>query len=625
MVVFIAILVASAGTTLYLVANQAEGSGGGLLASFAGYDELSSFLKNAREAWRDRYEAWGSCSGFCPATATFGTGDLLAMETKVAYSSTNVQVEGVDEGDIVKTDGEFLYLASADRVTIVRAYPPGDMKIVSSFEARETLKWIVGQQDIQIIGLFILSERLAVISTTYGVAVQGNSLSYGTNTTPEPLKPDVIGPTYEPRTFVSIFDLRDVSKPSLISSFGISGWSVASRMVSGHVYIVSQSSVWTWGENFSLPQYCVESRCEPLSAGRIHYDPESRDAAHYLNILAVDVGETDYEAMSIVTGYTSVVYMSSKALYLTFQKWRSDVVLLDSRLSSPSSDTIITTIYKVRVEGLRMQIAARGDVVGWLLNQFSMDERTPYLRVATTTSWSALKNNVYVLDEDLKIIGALQNLAPSERIYSARFVGDALYLVTFRQVDPFFIIDLRNPYKPHVLGELKIPGFSSYLHPVDEAHVLGIGLENRSVKISLFDVSDTTKPVEADRYIVRGSYDSPVLHDHKALLFDREREILAIPISTGSPWDSWAYYGSSAYVFRVSADHGIYLRGIISHGAGADVRRSLYIDDFLYTISGSLVKSNSLFDLKEANSLVYRTLSEEPVKFWVDIQGEINA
>jgi inhibitor of cysteine peptidase len=236
-----------------------------------------------------------------------------------------------------------------------------------------------------------------------------------------------------------------------------------------------------------------------------------------------------------------------------------------------------------------------------------------------------MSNSVYVLNEDLQIVGDLLNIAPGERIYSARFVGDTLYLVTFRQMDPLFVIDLRVPSNPKILGELTMPGFSSYLHPVDSDHILGIGSENGSVKVSLYDVSDPTNPLEESKYLIPGYSYSEAQYDHKAVLFDLQKNLLVIPVN------SWSYVGpenpSGAYVFDVSLTDGIRMKGVVQHDFvdqnysdfrySTDIRRSLYIGDYLYTIGMTSVKASSLADLTAAGFVTFEVPSHY-YGVWVD-------
>jgi uncharacterized secreted protein with C-terminal beta-propeller domain len=300
-----------------------------------------------------------------------------------------------------------------------------------------------------------------------------------------------------------------------------------------------------------------------------------------------------------------------------------------------------TMVYKIRVERSDIEYVAEGLVPGRVLNQFSMDEHKGYFRIATTLgrvsrSGSITSNNVYILNSTLGVEGRLEGLAPGEDIYSARFMGGRCYLVTFKKVDPLFVIDLTDPKEPMVLGKLKIPGYSDYLHPYDEDTLIGIGKETveaeegdfawyQGVKISLFDVSDVANPKELAKYEIgdRGT-DSPALRNHKAFLFSKSRNLLVIPtllaeIDPGRyagripPNTHGEYVNQGAFVFDISKDRGITLRGIVTHiedpqeflksgymfDSPYSVERSLYIENILYTVSQGMIKMNSLDDLSE--------------------------
>jgi uncharacterized secreted protein with C-terminal beta-propeller domain len=218
---------------------------------------------------------------------------------------------------------------------------------------------------------------------------------------------------------------------------------------------------------------------------------------------------------------------------------------------------------------------------------------------------------VYVLDTDLKIVGSVTGIAKGETIQSARFIGDRLYLVTFRQVDPFFVIDLSNPKNPEILGELKVPGFSRYLHPYDDNIVIGIGRDasdtgrQQGLKISLFDVTNVAKPKEIAKWVATDEQaQSAAEWEHKAFLFDREKELLVIPgYSYDYGWNTGnkASGFNGAMVFSITPT-SVKMRGIIDHGVnngmyGASVERSFYIEDLLYTKSPTLLRINDLDDL----------------------------
>jgi hypothetical protein len=344
---------------------------------------------------------------------------------------------------------------------------------------------------------------------------------------------------------------------------------------------------------------------------------------------------------TILLGASSNLYVSLNNIYLTFPVWGTGVGDFDK-----------TSIHRIQIDGVEIEPIATGEVPGMVLNQFSMDEYDDYFRVATTTYGERTQNNVnnvYVLNMSLNITGSLTGLAQGESIYSARFMGDRCYLVTFKQVDPLFVIDLKDPYAPEVLGYLKVTGYSDYLHPYDETHIIGIGKETtdagtfawyQGVKISLFDVSDVSHPVEISKLEIgdRGS-DSPVLYDHKAFLFDKSKNLMVIPILEaeidesdypgGVPPNAYGeYVWQGACVFHISPDAGITSAGNITHIENPSdleqgynyyysplVERSLYISDdagdVLYTISQAKIMMNDI------ESLEYIREVELPYSTWL--------
>ena len=278
-----------------------------------------------------------------------------------------------------------------------------------------------------------------------------------------------------------------------------------------------------------------------------------------------------------------------------------------------------------------------------------MDEQNGFFRIATTTGEMGgadrltSKNNVYIMDEALQLTGKIEDIAPGEKIYSVRFMGDRAYMVTFKNVDPFFVLDLKNPASPKILGALKIPGFSDYLHPYDDNHIIGFGKETveltqnggtnayyQGLKLAIFDVTDVSHPVEMFKTIIgdRGT-DSEVLRNHKTLLFDKEKGILSLPVtlmevkrpkSNGSKpilaYGQQTFQG--AYVYQIDLRKGFSLKGKITHLKEVDllkegqqyeyvsntVERIISIKDTLYTISKGMIKANDLQSLQEKSSLI---------------------
>ena len=582
------------------------------LNKFSSYEELKTFLETTPQ---------GNYPTFGVRGMGLESNDALASPEPAAsseagssdYSKTNIQVEGVDEADIVKTDGEYIYIVSGGNVTIVKAYPAEEAKVVSKISLNGS-----------IMGIFINGDKLAIFHneyTTYllyeGVEVRESSSSAeekNENTTADEA-PGVSEPiTYEPpTTSIKVYDISDRENPVLTRDFSIDGNYFSSRMIGDYVYVVATMYTFFTETDIALPRIQSNNETEVIPATDIYYCNLSDSSYSFTTIVALNIQNDSQEPTheTIVLGGTSNIYVSQNNIYLTFThySWQED-------------ETTKTTIQRIRIEQQTITFEATGEVPGYVLNQFLMDEHNGYFRIATTvnnvnwrtfTDEPASTNNVYVLDMNLTVVGKLEGLAPGEQIYSARFMGDRCYLVTYRQIDPFFVIDVANPTEPKVLGYLKIPGFSGYLHPYDENHIIGIGKQDSNVKLSLFDVTDVTAPTEIAKYIVEADYsDSPVLYDHKAFLFDKPKQLLAIPVSTNmfGIRDGNRNYWQGAYIFDISLEQGFTLEGEITHQNVADqfeyghsVKRILYIDDVLYTISSMKVKMNNLETLTEINEI----------------------
>jgi uncharacterized secreted protein with C-terminal beta-propeller domain len=594
--VFAFVLVASiscAGIAAYVAHDGVTKENANFLMTFQSYGDLSEFLKNGKESGSDQWDNLPYSLNTTERPIGYG---------EAPFSHTNVQVAGVDEEDTVKTDGTYMYISSYTRISIVQAYPPSKMRNVSVIEAKDVLGEEHENVSTNIQGLYVSNNKLVILVTVYDCFYQYDS-AYLNGSGPVT--------SFGPRSFVVTYDVSDPSEPKLVSVFGVSGWELTSRMIGNVVVLVANSYTWSYGTEPILPLTWVGNEHNELGIDRIFYDPETREASGFVNIFAVDLESGDHDWVSVVCGFASTIYMSSNSLYLTVVKWNGPLTQTEIGVAAEQTDTAKTTIYRITIDGVNMAANARGDVSGWLLNQFSLDEKDPYLRVATTSDLTNSKNNVYVLDSELAVIGALEGLAPGERICSSRFIGDTLYVVTFRQTDPLFVIDLRNPTSPSVLGSLKMPGFSNYLQAIDNTHLLGIGSENNSVKISLYDVTNPAKPKEISKYLVAGCSYSNAQWDHKAVLFDRQQGLLVIPVSSYIYGCNGSEIKRGAFVFSVSIASGVALRGIIVHSSSDSwcwnpaVLRSLFLSAHLYTISGSQLKVNNINDLSEEGTLTY--------------------
>ncbi|MEM0473303.1 MAG: beta-propeller domain-containing protein, partial [Candidatus Aenigmatarchaeota archaeon] len=313
-----------------------------------------------------------------------------------------------------------------------------------------------------------------------------------------------------------------------------------------------------------------------------------------------------YQIMNVIDEYISNLDEDQRSEFMKrIEKESSEFF---AELSKESEKTIIN---KLSINGHNIDFVANSEVPGHVLNQFSMDEYNGNFRIATTVSGfnSESFNNIYVLDKNMNIIGKIEGLAEGERIYSVRFLNEKVYVVTFKQIDPFFVIDLSDPRKPNVLGYLKLPGVSDYLHPYDENYIIGFGRDIdedgrvKGLKVSMFDVSDFNNPKEVSKYVVQGNVVySEALYEHKAFLFSKEKNLMVVPasISRGGfyTWETW----NGLLVFNVNSEK-IDLKGRIEQDQGFSQIRSLYIDDVLYSVSTSYITANRIDDLSEINKI----------------------
>jgi uncharacterized secreted protein with C-terminal beta-propeller domain len=587
------------------------------------------------------------------------------------YSQTNIQVKGVDEADFVKNDGKYIYLLSQYKLVIMDAFPAEDANIVSETE-------IDGNPS----QIFINGDRLVVFSSVGEEKLMISEYDF------------IPRSRYTQRTHAFVFDISDRENPELVNDFNIDGNFFQARMIGDYVYFITKENVYYYQNFVDIPM--VKLGNNMLYETDVYYFDNPEDNYVFHTIAAFDINDDEIEAKSYLMGYSNNIYVSQENIYIAYQnnyyfrnyedqnkerfeqailpmlpkeyqdrikavpegddQWTKIIMIFEemyNEMDDDDKEKLIddieesiydyeaekqlerqkTIIRKFSIDGMDVEHVAKGEVMGYLNNQFSMDESVGNLRAATTINvWTRKDNiqhnNVFVLNEDMKTIGKLEGIAEDESIYSTRFIGDRLYMVTFKRIDPFFVIDLSDPTDPNVLGELKIPGYSDYLHPYDESHIIGIGKETGSnswggvstkgVKIALFDVSDVENPKELDTFEIGDSgTDSEALHEHKAFLFDKEKNILVLPIREvngervfdsrfGYKQDIW----HGAYVLSMTPEDGIDVKGKVSHFDGEEdygyywgspyaVRRSLYMDDVLYTISSKKIVMNDLTDLEE--------------------------
>lgn len=556
-----------------------------------------------------------------PSMATSGAKAENAMDS--SYSQTNVQVEGVDESDIVKTDGTHLYIMQGDEVRIVKALPPNQMTIVSTIDLTDS---IYSPSE-----LYLDGNRLIVLGSGYREPPY--RIMQKMMPSLYPYQPSV------QRTQVKIYDIADRSNPKLDRSVEFDGTLTSSRRINDRLYLVmNQNLPWVYDpkpvplESDVLPQFKdsalgTTDQSVTRCANVVILPPVPRP--QYLIVAVVPTRSATAEVKKeVILGSADTVYASTENLYIASGErmygWRGGMGTSEEK----------TNLYRFAFTSDGVALKAQGSVPGHILNQFSMDEHEQSFRIATTKgqSWDSANpstNNLYVLNFDLQQVGSVEGIAPGEQIYSVRFLGDRTYMVTFKKIDPFFVLDTSDPRNPRILGKLKIPGYSDYLHPFDATHIIGFGKDAvdskdgsfswyQGMKVALFDVTDPADPQEMSKVTIgdRGT-DSPLLQNHKALLFEGDRHLMAFPVSVAKISDaqkslgSWDFpqYGETvfqgAYVYTIDLKNGITLRGTVTHYTaddllkagssfyGKNVDRIVRIGDSLFTIGQDGVKSVS--------------------------------
>jgi len=656
---------------------------------FSSYDDLSKYVEKANAG--SGYGGFGRGGSDTLTASSMESGAPVAASagksaSASTYSETNIQVAGVDELDIVKNDGKYIYTVNGNKVVIVDAYPAKSMKIVSELEF-----------DNSVNGIFIEDGKLIVIESSYRYSIYGGA-ELDVVVSKEVAADFVVPQQSSSEVKIHIYDISSdiISKPDLIETFVLDGNYYSARLIDGVVYVIGTKYIDSSAPG--IPVFRAGNDVKSVDASSIYYPGYYESNLIFTSVMAIDIEDLDYEGDVFLTGANSVIYVSENAIYLTSQKSYDYIkvdagalqVIVDSlpgdfgnragkvidsndehyvkydkinqimqeyfnklsasekkdfeeKLAKANNEYYIdvsksyekTVIHRISIDGLDISYSGTSDVPGYILNQFSMDEFGGNFRIATTTGgFSGIGNSLnhlYVLNEDLDIVGSVEDIAQGERIYSARFVGDKAYMVTFRQVDPLYVIDLSNPSNPEILGYLKVTGFSNYLQPIGDNLLLGIGreasLEGRSqgLKISLFDISDFENPREVDKYVVKSDWSySEAEYEHKAVLFDDALDLLVIPVTyseqLGQKWEYW----QGAFAFTVT-DDDISLKGKIDHdkktgkvendyGYGNGyVQRSLFMDEVLYTVSSQMIKANAVSDLAYISDVELPT--QEPVYY----------
>lgn len=513
------------------------------------------------------------------------------------YSNTNIQVPGVDEGDIVKTDGNYLYYLNNNNIYISKINS-GNVEILSNIQLSNSEEYYTSD-------IYLKDNKLIVIyeKSLYNIASSSQKGAcidsiYGGNSD----------------TYICIYDISNKEDPEIINTLSQNGDYSSSRMIDNKLFIVtnyylSEDIDKTDPETF-IPTTSVNDEEKCLNSKDIYMCPNIT-STNYVVVTCIDVeNSSDFQSEKAILGSSNNLYMSTENLYLTSY----DSENIDGQISNK------TNIIKFTLNEGNIEFKNSKSIDGALVNQFSMDENNGYLRVVTTVNkftetknndevssieFNGTVNNLYILDSNLKITGSIENLAKDERVYSVRFDGDIGYFVTFKQVDPLFSVDLSNVNSPTILGKLKIPGFSEYMHPFKDNLLLGLGKEANEngellgLKLSMFNTSDKTNLIETNKLVISDYKYSNIFYNHKALTILPDKNLIAFPCDT--TYNIFEYSQENGFIEKKK----ITLNNNNSEYIYEGNIRGVYANNFLYICTPNGISSYSLDTFNEQYNLVF--------------------
>lgn len=554
-------------------------------------------------------------------------------ETKKDYSTTNIQVENVDEADITKTDGNYIYSISEDNVIITNVEDTYNIKVESKIKPDN---YFVPED------IILYENKIAIICTKH--------ISYSKNDTK-----------------VMIYNIESKSAPEKIEEYTLYSKYYTSRCINGKLFVICSDQMQKQGKEI-VTYYNENTENKEIGLNNIKY-LKNKESKYQTIISSLDLNKEESVKVSAYLFDVQNAYISENNIYLLNNNYNNETISIKDNISTLAKKGIIgyikdieeydtdydtyTTIYKFNIsEQGNLQYKNKTKVKGKTINQFSIDEYEENLRIALQSQEGS---RIVVFDKNLKNIGETEYLSKGEKMYSTRFLGNKAYMVTYKNTDPLYVIDLSTPSNPKTLGELKIPGYSTYLHPYDENHIIGIGMQteekiNRNssgkvmstsavitgMKMALFDVSDVNNPIQISQTIIGDRRTtSAILTNHKALLFSKEKELLAIPVNKypsnfeisadevniGGVEKSYInysdkYISEGYFVYNINLNEGFKLKGIIEHerdsnqgflvhGSYYDTKllRGLWIENDLFTVSEDMIKVNKIDDLSLISEL----------------------
>lgn len=556
------------------------------IASAKDYDEIYDWINTKLE---QEQKVQSKANGIMEYAVedSASTESAMAVTTGTGYSDTNIREEGVGEADIIKTDGKHIFILNGDKIKIV-GIESDDMEALGEIEL---------EGESYSAEMYVKEDRVAVFYTQSTYEDRGDGL----------------GEIYRQETAAEIFDISNPEQPEKMTKITQSGTYNSVRIVGDDVYLFSDFYSDISFGRAGLASYIPEIQGQKVSSDSI-YMPQGINSTSYTVISSFSLENPDKKIdRKAIFGSDGLLYVSSNHIYVCETLW-----------NSAGNDITQTCIRKLAYKDGKITPIGQTRIDGYLNDSFSIDEFEGNLRIVATVEPdssdgvmplignidSAVSNKdeelsynmLYILDENLNELSSLKDLAPDEKVYSARFMGDTGYFVTYKQIDPLFSVDLSDPKNPKVLGELKIPGFSEYLHPYGENLLLGIGMDvdetgvaTNGVKISMFDISDPADVQEVDKYVIEDSFSTDVAYNYKAALVDAQKNLIGFIVYSDG--------GADYYVFSYAEDGFVCELKKSMVGYNSSVR-GIYVGDKFYIVTGNTVESFMLESFDKVDDIV---------------------
>lgn len=565
--------------------------------------EIVDFIASDNEALTTAASAY-----YAPTQSGVGDASEDFTSQNTAHTETNTQVKGVDEADIIKNDGRYLYIVSDD--SLLTIVDTETMEAVFSKKIESNSKKVVFYAN----EIYLGGDTLVVVCSEYEENKEVWPGFYNTKYT------DSLVYTFVPgsKTVNIVYDVSDKSNPKELRRFTQDGSLNSTRMIGSVLYTVTNYSVNIYGnDNLKDECYpCVDGR--KMDASEIYViDKKGRETAYFI-LSAFDTANSASEVNSIsVLGYSDHLYCSGNMMYVAQNYYDTE------------TRNSVVNIYSFALDGDKVTYKASGAVPGSVYTQYFIDEFGGYLRIATNDydyNEDEDVSSLYALDAQLNVVGKLENFAVDEQVKSVRFMGDTAYVVTFKNTDPLFAIDLSDPSKLKILGEVKLPGYSEYMHSVGNGLLVGIGYDGdeenanfSTVKITLFDVSDKTNPKVLDTHVIKNA-SSDVNYEPKAFFFYAEENIIGIPLSY---YNDYGVVGENYQFKLLKIENGKFTdKHNFAHPNDNDYAlffRGSYIADNLYTITNHSIAQFDIASGELIKTLTYVPLVDSEVKTGVEV------